>query len=50
MRKTKDGICNPIARQGPEGHPPNVSPARKRWVWAEDDLSAGGAALTALRD
>ena len=32
--------------QGPEGRPPNVSPARKGWeIDPEDDPSAGGAAL-----
>jgi hypothetical protein len=32
--------------QGPEGQPPNVSPARKGWeINPEDDLSAVGAAL-----
>jgi hypothetical protein len=32
-------------RQGPEGRPLNVSPARKGWVSVDDDPSAGGAAL-----
>ena len=32
--------------QGPEGRPPNVSPARKGWeINPEDDPSAVGAAL-----
>ncbi|MEA2261875.1 MAG: hypothetical protein QOJ51_4700, partial [Acidobacteriaceae bacterium] len=32
--------------QGPEGRPPNVSPARKGWETdPEEDLSAAGAAL-----
>jgi hypothetical protein len=32
--------------QGPEGRPPNVSPARKGWeIDPEQDPSAGGAAL-----
>src|SRR6202011_1862346 len=32
--------------QGPEGRPPNVSPARKGWeIDPEEDPSAGGAAL-----
>ena len=33
--------------RGPEGRPPNVSPARKGWeINPEDDVSAVGAALT----
>src|SRR5271168_1466591 len=35
--------------QGPEGRPPNVSPARKGWeINPENDLSAVGAALNLL--
>jgi hypothetical protein len=26
-----DGTCALVVRQGPEGRPPNVSPARKGW-------------------
>jgi hypothetical protein len=33
----KDGMCDPLVRQGPEGRPPNVSPTRKGWVRVEDD-------------
>ena len=38
-------MCDLMMRQGPEGRPPDVSPARKGWVSMEDDPSAVGAAL-----
>jgi hypothetical protein len=43
--KRNDTAKSPWMR-GPEGRPPNVSPARKGWeINCEDDLSAVGAAL-----
>jgi hypothetical protein len=33
----RNGMCYLIVGQGPEGRRLNVSPARKGWVWMEDD-------------
>ena len=48
--RTKD-TADPSARQGPEGRPLNVSPARKGWVSIQRGmLSARGAAPCVPRD